>query len=172
MAAEIVRRYRESLPALRLLGRRYSDADRNRAGGYGHLWGEWMGTGRFAPLDALPHVAVEGDAYVGAMRRVDGVFEYWIGMLCAEGTPSPDGYDSEDLPASDFYTIWLHGREDTGELYGSGPMELLESATSAEGLSPREGGWCFERYGCPRFTTPDADGAVILDYCLQVVPGR
>ncbi|MGX6443548.1 hypothetical protein ACWM35_10045 [Neobacillus sp. K501] len=25
--------------------------------------------------------------------------------------------------------------------------------------------WFFERYGCPRFTTPDKDGNVILDIC-------
>lgn len=28
--------------------------------------------------------------------------------------------------------------------------------------------WCFERYSCPRFTTPDAEGSVILDYGISV----
>ena len=28
--------------------------------------------------------------------------------------------------------------------------------------------WFFERYGCPRFTTPDEKGNVILDICYYV----
>ena len=28
--------------------------------------------------------------------------------------------------------------------------------------------WCFERYSCPRFTTPDEEGNVILDMCFYV----
>ena len=28
--------------------------------------------------------------------------------------------------------------------------------------------WFFERYTCPRFTTPDEDGNVILDICQYV----
>ena len=33
-----------------------------------------------------------------------------------------------------------------------------------------EDGWCFERYNCPRFPPPDADGRVILDYGFSVKP--
>ena len=33
-----------------------------------------------------------------------------------------------------------------------------------EPLQDKEGAiWFFERYCCPRFTTPDADGKIILD---------
>jgi len=28
--------------------------------------------------------------------------------------------------------------------------------------------WFFERYGCPRFTTPDDKGNVILDICHYI----
>ena len=32
----------------------------------------------------------------------------------------------------------------------------------------REDDWCFERYNWPRFTTPDEQGRVILDYGISV----
>lgn len=37
------------------------------------------------------------------------------------------------------------------------------------GLQRKEDDWCFERYNCPRFTTPDADGNVILDYGIAIM---
>ena len=33
-------------------------------------------------------------------------------------------------------------------------------------------GWYFERYNCPRYTSPDKKGNVILDYCACVTPGN
>lgn len=30
------------------------------------------------------------------------------------------------------------------------------------------GEWCFERYNCPGFTTPDEQGNVILDYGISI----
>ena len=38
----------------------------------------------------------------------------------------------------------------------------------AHNLKRKEDDWCFERYNCPRFTTPDEKGNVILDYALSV----
>ena len=34
---------------------------------------------------------------------------------------------------------------------------------------PNWGDWCFERYNCPRFTSPDEAGNVILDYGISIV---
>jgi hypothetical protein len=31
-----------------------------------------------------------------------------------------------------------------------------------------ENDWCFERYNCPGFTTPDNNGNVILDYGISI----
>jgi hypothetical protein len=28
--------------------------------------------------------------------------------------------------------------------------------------------WCFERYNCPRYTMPDNNGNVILDYGISI----
>ena len=31
-----------------------------------------------------------------------------------------------------------------------------------------ENDWCFERYNCPRFTSPDNNGNIILDYGISI----
>jgi hypothetical protein len=38
----------------------------------------------------------------------------------------------------------------------------------ALGYKRKEDDWCFERYNCPRFTTPDEKGNVILDYGISI----
>lgn len=39
MAAEVIKVYQEHLPALRLIGKRYTDQDRDAAGSLGEKWG-------------------------------------------------------------------------------------------------------------------------------------
>lgn len=41
-------------------------------------------------------------------------------------------------------------------------------ALKAQGLKRKEYDWCFKRYNCPRFTTPDENGDVILDYGIAI----
>ena len=41
-------------------------------------------------------------------------------------------------------------------------------AMKALGFKRKEDDWCFERYNCPRFTTPDEEGNVILDYGISI----
>jgi hypothetical protein len=35
-------------------------------------------------------------------------------------------------------------------------------------ISDGDAGWCFERYACPRYTTPDKNGNIILDICFYL----
>ena len=39
---------------------------------------------------------------------------------------------------------------------------------SLRGYKRREDSWCLERYNCPRFTTPDENGDIILDYAIAI----
>lgn len=39
---------------------------------------------------------------------------------------------------------------------------------NALGLKRKEDDWCFKRYNCPRFTTPDEKGNAILDYAISI----
>lgn len=39
----ILKTQREVLPAAKLIGKRYTDADRDDSGGFGVQWGQWFG---------------------------------------------------------------------------------------------------------------------------------
>ncbi|MCX6063365.1 MAG: hypothetical protein NTV26_04130 [Caldiserica bacterium] len=77
---KIIKVYRESLPELRLIGKRYVDGDRGKDGGFSGQWEEWFRQGWFKPLEALRSLPENEDAYVGCMRCA-GELEYWIGMF-------------------------------------------------------------------------------------------
>jgi hypothetical protein len=102
--------YRESLPVLRLIGKRYVDDDRGKDGGFSGQWDEWCRRGWFKPLEALGSLTENEDAYVSCMRYA-GEFEYWIGMFFPRDTSVPDGYSYVDIPAGDIGTRWIHGRD-------------------------------------------------------------
>lgn len=47
---EIVKTYRQSIPATRFIGKKYGDEDRVN-GGFGQQWGEWFQNGWFDVLE-------------------------------------------------------------------------------------------------------------------------
>ena len=133
---EVVKVVKEHVPALRFIGKRYTDADRDAQGGFAARWEEWFREGRFAALEALGMAPEHGNAYIGLMRFADG-FEYWIGVFVPSGTPVPDGYDWIDLPETTFGTCWLYGREDSGELYWRGSPHVVRFSPRRAGLESR-----------------------------------
>jgi len=167
MVAKIVKAYKESYPATRFIGKRYTDTDRVN-GFFGAKWGEWHANNLFAPLETLEMLPENGDAYVGAMRMHNGVFEYWIGLHLPAGTEVPDGYECVDIEPMDYAVFWLYGNEQNGELYGMDNHVMCEEEIKNQGWTQRNDYWCFERYNCPRFTNPDVHGNVILDYGIAI----
>ena len=68
--AKIIRTYRQKVPAMRFIGRKYLDADRVD-GTFAAHWGEWFKQGWFEKLQSTfdPKALYEdGDATVGLMR--------------------------------------------------------------------------------------------------------
>ena len=164
---KIMKVYREYIPGVRLIGKRYTDADRKDEGGYAHKWKEWFDQNTaktFVEMESLPGYE---DVMIGAMYCKEE-FEYWIGMFFPPETEVPEGFDYADLPKSDLGTCWLYGKESTGELYGPEPHHACMEALKKKGWDPKEEGWTFERYHCPRFTNEDGKGNVILDYCAHL----
>ena len=168
MAVEIKKIYEEHFPSLRLIGKRYSDSDRLN-GNFGHKWAEWFQNGWFDTLETLDPMQENDDGYLGAMRVVDGMVEYWIGMFFPEDTQAPEGFEYEDIPALNIATAWIYGNETNGELYGLDVHNMVVAEAHKHGLIRKNEDWCFERYNCPRFTDPDDNGNVILDYCISIV---
>lgn len=159
MAVKILEVKREGCPAARLIGKRY-DGCAN--------WGEWWGNGWFAELERLPATPFNGDAYIGAVHIVNGMPERWIGMIFPAETEVPDGFEYADIQASDFVVCYLYDKEGSGEFYTMEAHDMCLDALSAKGFKRKEDDWCFERYNCPRFTAPDENGCVILDYALAI----
>ncbi|WIV11520.1 GyrI-like domain-containing protein [Proteiniborus sp. MB09-C3] len=164
---EVIKVYRERFPSLRLIGKRYTDKDRDSSGSFGSKWNEWFEKGYFKTLEELGSLPENGDAYLGCMRCADE-FEYWIGMFFPEQTPIPEGYMYVDIPSGDVGTCWIYGRDDNGEIYGRESHDMCLSKINDEGWQVANNAWVFELYNCPRFTTPDENGKVILDYCIYL----
>jgi len=177
---KIIRAYRQSVPALRFIGKMYGDGDRV-GGGFGRQWGEWHERCWFKLLEErCPKADFEdAGACVGLMRwkdRDDGKgqepFQYWIGMFFPENTAVPEGFAFVDFPASDLGAAWLYGKEGTvffnehrcAERCEKNGMKIIPDGEGAY--------WFFERYACPRFTAPDKKGKVILDICHFVEAER
>ncbi len=166
MAAELIKVYKEQMPSVRLIGKRYTESDRVD-GSFGSKWGEWFGNDWFGKLENLGVTGENSDSYIGFMSCSNDVFEYWIGMFFPTGTEPPEGYSFMDIPAGDIATCWLYGNEENGELYGMTPYNMCVDKIVEQGWEILED-YSFERYNCPRFTTPDEKENVILDYCFYL----
>ena len=161
---EIVRIDREETPAVRFIGKRYP-ADAN----YGAAWGQWWGNGWFDTLDRLEgRAAINQDSYCAAKRIVNGELEYWIGMFFDPTVEAPEGYESVEMEPLRYAVCWLKDRENSPELTGLEAHNRCLEALKKQGMVRKEDDWCFERYQCPRYTTPDEEGKIILDYGIAI----
>jgi len=170
---EITKSYTQPIPDTRFIGMKYGDEDRVN-GSFGSKWGDWFANNRFEQLEGLISEELKAtyedtDAYIGLMRWKEGEpFQYWIGMFLPEGTEVPAGYDFIDMPEAKLGVCWLRGPE--GELFCHEDKCAERLAQDGYEISHDKNGawWFFERYGCPRFTTPDEEGRVILDICHYI----
>ena len=165
--AEIVKTFREEVPAMRFIGKKYP--------GFGGWWGEWFANGWFDAVekamggtDAILKIWENGGGYVGLERRApDQPFEYWLGMFTPADTSVPDGFSCVDFPAIGLGTCWIKGKEK--EVHNTKACRGEIEAIGLKLWKDADGGvWSFENCTCPRFTSPDADGNIIMDYCYFV----
>lgn len=167
MAAEIIRTYKQSIPAMRFIGKKYSDSSH---------WSEWFANDWFTlienTMDKTGKVLQDyedWDAYIGLMRyKEKAPFEYWIGKFAHPGAKAPNGFLTIDFPESYLGVNWIYGKEsEVFALEGRCTVQLLNAGM--EIVADKTGAiWSFERRCSPRFTTPDEDGNIILDYCFFV----
>ena len=135
--------------------------------GYGLTESANLVSGNPNPLEK-PHSV--GLPYPGqSLRIVNGELEYWVGMFLPAGTAVPEGYEYADIEAMDFAVFWRYGKEDGEEMYGLEAHNRCLELFAEHGWERREDDWCFERYNCPRFTEPDEEGNVILDYGISIL---
>ena len=160
MAVKILNIQKESCPRALFIGKRYEGAPD---------WGEWWANDLFAKLEVHPRLPFNDDAYIGMVRVLSGAPERWIGMFFPEGTPVPEGFEAVEIPPMDYAVCYLQAKEGSSEFFAPEAHQLCLEAIKAKGMTRREDDWCFERCQCPRYTAPDADGNVILDYGISIL---
>ena len=164
---ELKKVFKEEVPAMRFIGKKYAN--------FGPMWGEWFANGWFDCIeqsmggtDSILKIWENGGGYVGLERRANGQpFEYWIGMFTPADTEIPDGFSHVDFPAINLGICWLYGTE--REVHNTKACKGALVDTGYQIWHDKNGGeWSFENCVCPRYTTPDEKGNVIMDYCYFV----
>ena len=152
---------RECMPAVRLIGKRYTGSMDIR-----RLWQAWYREGRFDQLRAdLPQ---NGDAHcLGAKRIVGGTLEYWIGFLCPTGTHVPEGYDSVEIEHVDYAVLKLYGKP--LQLTSFETHQLCLDELRANGWERFEDHWCLERHGREDFGIAPLNTPINAEYCISVL---
>ena len=167
--AGIIKTYKQNVGAMRFIGKKYGDGDRVN-GTFGAKWCEWFENGWFSVIESQISVGMrdiyeDGDASIGLMRGGHGkLFEYWIGYFMPENTTVPEGFEHIDFPKGDLGVCWVYGKEEEVFCLEEQCVEGLEKNGFVINYD-----LCFERYACPRFTTPDEKGNIILDICFYLV---
>ena len=132
------------------------------------FWDLCFSEGIFAELEDQSG-NIHDPAYVGVMvdwDRGDGDFSYIVGMLMKTGADVPDGFICREVNATKVAIGWIKGA-DVADVC-SKAHEYTEKALKAEGFTCKKITWCMELYNCPRFTEPDENGDIILDYYIPI----
>lgn len=88
-------------------------------------------------------------------------------MFTPADTDVPEGFESVDFPAVGLGTCFIYGKE--SEVHDtSGCRRAIENMGMEIWRDERGGIWSFENCLCPRYTTPDENGNIIMDYCYFV----
>lgn len=164
--AEIKKVFKEKIPNMRFIGKKYGE--------FGH-WDEFWANDWFGILektmggpDAILNIWENGGGYVGLEHRSpESVFEYWIGMFTPAETSVPDGFEYKDFAGLSLGTCWIYGYEADIHDTSACRSEVVKNGMII--WKDENGGtWSFENCLCPRYTTPDENGKIILDYCYFV----
>jgi len=175
---EIIKVYTQSINPLKFIGKKYDNADRTDGTfEVASKWSEWFENGWFKLIEKQitnnPDDTYEDiGAYIGLLRNKSGEqYQYWIGMFVPENTETPKGFTHINFPKSEIGVCWVYGKEEHISMNGSLDIfhqckDRLEKDGTHHVHDKDNVCWAFERYTCPRFTTPDEKGNVILDICF------
>ena len=174
--AEIIKVYREELPAVRFIGKKYLDEDRvNHT--FGTKWDQWFENSWFDTIknqvgaEKNKHIFDKVGETIGLMKiklKEEDIFEYWIGMFVTENTTVPEGFSYVDFPPSSLGVCWVQGVEP--DIYWACENVIKRLRDEGYEIIPDSNGsfWSLESYISPRFTTPDENGKIILDRSYYV----
>ncbi len=169
--SELIKFEVKRLPNIKLVGKelRYNmEAHMKGDNRIPAFWDKCFTDGTFSLLEKQTSFIYDS-AYVGVMLdwdNGDGDFSYIVGMLMKDGVSVPDGYYYKDIEETDVAIGWIKGKN-TADVCSSA-HSLTEQAIKENGYKCDKMKWCMELYNCPRFTTPDENGDIILDYYIPI----
>ena len=136
------------------------------------FWDECFYAGLFDEIEASGEALLNHD-FVGWMgdMQPDGTGLYTCGMLftsIADATLLPKGTTVIEIAAGEVAIAWIKGAQVT-EVCGQAHI-LIAEALAAKGrpIISEDVAWSMEVYNCPRFTDPDEEGNIILDYVVPL----
>lgn len=168
---EIIKLEVKRLPSIKLIGKelRYNmDLHMQGENRIPDFWNKCFADEIFFPLENQADHVYDKD-YVGVMcdwDKGDGDFSYVVGMLMNNSAAVPEGYCCKDIEETDVAIGWIKGKS-TSDVC-SNAHELTEKTLIENGYKFDNMKWCMELYNCPRFTTPDENGYIILDYYVPI----
>ncbi|OGO92477.1 MAG: hypothetical protein A2Y17_11015 [Clostridiales bacterium GWF2_38_85] len=168
--AGIIKVYKQKVPAMRFIGKNYGSGQHPN-------WGDAWSFDVFGKIEKAmggedkSHVLYEdAGAYCGLYYRnaETGGYDGWVGMFTPPDTEVPEGLSYIDFPEQSFGICWIYGKQ--SEVYNL--VSQCPSKIKSAGMEIQSDGngyiGFFERDQCPRFTTPDEKGNIIIDYCYFV----
>lgn len=160
---------------MRFIGKNYGDSNGTD---WKANWGDAFECDVFGKVErasggeAQSHLLYkDNDAYLGLCYRSGktGGYDAWVGMFAPAGTEADAKLGYIDFPRQNLGVCWIYGKED--EVHGLIPLCAEKLTAAGMTIKSNEYGCIghFERDQCPRFTSPDEKGNVILDYCYFVL---
>ena len=113
--AEIIKVYRQSIPAMRFIGKNYGNSENTD---WGAIWSDAFSSDIFGKVERASggenesHLLYEdSDAYIGLCYRNEetGNCDAWIGMFAPIGTRVDIGLDYIDFPQQNLGVCWIYG---------------------------------------------------------------
>jgi len=168
----IKKMYRQNLPALRFVGKKYTGNP--TPWNILDLLDNWQIHNMFYDIEKRADIDYKtffdgGDSYISLVKKNDdGVFEHWMGMFMPQGTEVPQGYDMIDFPEMTISVCRMYGKRN----------EIIDYDTECRNKLAEDcfdlknenlGSQCyFRRFNWHRFFEEDIYGKRLLDYCYFV----
>lgn len=168
---ELIKFEVKKLPSLILVGKelRYNmEAHMKGDNRIPAFWEKCFQEGIFSLLEKQADFVYD-NSYVGVMMdwdKGDGDFSYIIGMLMKDCASVPEGYVCRDIEETDVAIGWVKGENTADVCMAAHP--LTEKAIKENGYKCEQMKWCMELYNCSRFSQPDENGNIVLDYYIPV----
>ena len=170
--AGIIRTWKQEMPALRFIGRKYTEGEDDIYRKIHINLGNWCLNHTFDAIEKqsgrdLKTLYEGGDSYISLVRKNnDGLFEYWLGMFLPEGTDVPAGYEMIDFPESTLEVCRVYGKKNSIIHYDAQCRKRLAEENIHKEPDGTE--WSFQRFSWRSFFGEDRFGKRIVDYCYYL----